>query len=946
MNKYKKIAVAAVSVVMAGTMGLSLAACGKKDGGEKDFVRESLSFVADSDLVTDAKPAHITQKAKSQTFVTPSTATAGGHDLSYTANTGLTLSIGYNNVDTGITYSSGNIKKLGTNKLLNTTQSQGSLKPAWQTLKEKLNVSFTDSYDGKKTNENLSYIKQQTGGLGAVTMFTATATDINKEGTSEGTLLDISQYLDYMPNYKAFLQSNAVVWASLIADAQEGSMYMIPYFDGNDDIEKYVLLRKDIVETLLNGAASEDLSKTVTFAEQAKEKNNATVKPLTRINGSSTSASSFMGKTGSWTIAVTDPSVLADGEHDWGNDKTAVTNSTATTNVKVNYDAALTAAKNGEHALGKAISEAAGKVYDGTSGNIVDLQNFAINQTEGAVTGGQLLKILRAYIDVAYTTEAGATFYASTNNGLTRASVFNSASAAWDVDLYTALGRCFVTSGTLLGNKVKSTKDLYLIAGRQFTTQRNTDVVSLAGELFGVRGLESRYNYTYINSEGDIADARTNQNTWVALSRMNDLAREGLLDTADNITKDWASVNVNDNTGIQTLSLHDYVQTQTAKYGFNQSAELDGYNFAPVLTPVSAWNVDGKPDTQAAGRSDGKEKIMRFTESWRGVKDGGIAISYNNVKNDANKLAAALALVDYCYSNDGQMLMTYGPMSTTGNTNPNGTWYATEATGVNITNVATQTIAATGYCGAQYALKTTAGSGANGKTAKESYFIYEGHVYTGTLYNGRQIPKLTDENAGIFNGVSEHSFTNHARQLLGTTLPVWNKDQGFEYLCTAPCGLAGSDIVNIALNNGTVKHQYQTLDGKDSDGNYVDGGTQAKPNYWYTLSPTILPYNATVTTALNAQPLSYVSGLGAKNDNIFVNDSSVKRTLTTDIMFYGFNKDQSIDYVTTKNFNLPESPAATVTFLKSNDVAINQLMTYKRAAWFGLLDWYNNYPTT
>ncbi|MDE6000987.1 MAG: hypothetical protein K2G96_01495, partial [Clostridia bacterium] len=486
---------------------------------------------------------------------------------------------------------------------------------------------------------------------------------------------------------------------------------------------------------------------------------------------------------------------------------------------------------------------------------------------------------------------------------------------------------------------------LYLIAGRQFTTQRNTDVASLAGELFGVRGLESRsMNYTYINSQGEIADARSNPNMWVALSRMNDLAREGLLSTVDNVTNGWASVKHSSNKGIQTLSLHDYVQTQTANYGFENSAELDGYNFAPILTPVSAWNVDGKADTSAAGREDGKEKIMRFTESWRGVKDGGLAISYDNVKGDPNKLAATLAFIDYCYSSDGQMLMTYGPMSTTGNTTPNGTWYATEATGVNISDIVddTKTIPATQYSGAQYTLKTTANSGVGDKTAKESYFIYEGKVYTGTFYNGRQIPILTDENADVFATVSGHSFTNHARQLLGTTLPLWNKDQGFEYLCTAPCGLAGSDIVNIAINNGTLKHQFQTLNGTDNDGNYVDGGTAANPNMWYTLCPTQLPFNSAIKTTLGTTPLSYISGLGAKNDNIFVNDSSVKRTITTDIMFYGFNAEQAMDYVTTARFNLPASAQAAVEFLNSSSVQLNNLVKYKREAWYGLLDWYNN----
>lgn len=939
MNKYKKIAVAAVSVVMAGAMALPLAACKKDSGNGGGGSSNGIPFVADGDLVTAARPDHITKVNPAQAFVQPSN---NSGVLSYTSGTSLEVAIGYNNAKTGIRYNADNVSKVGDKTIMGQTPSLNTLKPAWSALQTKLGVSFTDKYEGKSASENISFIKTQTGGLGAITALTASATTIN--GETAGTFLDMSQYLDYMPNYKAFLAANPVVWASLIADAQSGAMYMVPYFDGNNDIEKFVLLRKDLVETLLNGKTNEDLTKTVTFAAQAAAKNGGDVELPTDVVGTSSSAASFMGTTGSWEIDVTDPSKLTEGEHAWGNDKTAVSDSTSTVKVKVNYDAALTAAKNGEHALGQAISEAAGKAYDGESGNIVDLQNFAINETNGAVTGGQLLKILRAYIDVAYTDASGASFYATANSGLKRASVFNSASAAWDVDLYTALGRCFVTSGTLLGENVKDVKDLYLISGREYTTQRNTDVASLAGELFGVRGLESRsMNYTYINSQGDIADARSNPNTWIALSRMNDLAKEGLLSTVDNVKGGWSSLKHSSNTGIQTLSLHDYVQTQTANYGFT-AADGNEYNFAPVLTPVSVWNVDGKSDTQVSGRTDGKEEIMRFTESWRGVKDGGLAIPYDNVKNDANKLAAALAFVDYCYSSDGQMLMTYGPMAS-GKTATDGLWYATEATGVSINNIvdATKTIAtAGGLAQPQYTLKTTANSGANNKTAKESYFIYEGKVYTGTFYNGRQIPSLTDENKDVFNTKSGHSFTGHARELLGTTLPLWNKDQGFEYLCTAPCGLAGSDIVNIAINNGTIKHQFQTLNGTDDYGNYVGGGSAASPNYWYTLCPTVLPFSSARNTSLGSAPLKYISGKGADNNNLFVSTSKTKRNLITDIMYYGFAEGESIAYVADESFTLPGGPSEMVAFLNGESVGLSTLVRYKRDAWFGLLDWYNN----
>ncbi|MGN0805973.1 MAG: hypothetical protein ACI4MC_02955, partial [Candidatus Coproplasma sp.] len=444
----------------------------------------------------------------------------------------------------------------------------------------------------------------------------------------------------------------------------------------------------------------------------------------------------------------------------------------------------------------------------------------------------------------------------------------------------------------------------YLIAGRAYTTQRTTDVGSLAGELYGVRGQESRYNYTYIDSNGDIQDGRASTDMWNALKKINDLALEGLFNTTSNITTDWASVNVSSNGGIQTLSLHDYVQTQTAKYGFTAEENGDDYNFAPIVTPVSYWDDD----------DDGNAEPMRFTESWRGVKDGGIAISKANATASKDTLSATLAFIDYCYSSDGQMLMTYGPFSSNGNTNPNGTWYA-NAANVDVSTVADVAVPATSYSFAQYTIKPQYAG---------QYFVYEGNVYTGTYYNGRQIPILTDENYEVFCVKSDHNFTNHARILLGTTLPVWNKDQGFEYLCTATCGLAGADIVNIAINNGTLKHPVQTID---------------EDTYWYTLVPTMLPYGSTVTTTLgSASGLAVISGLGADNDNFFVSTSGTDRNLILDVMYYGFDTTKSISYVTTYSKNIPGSAQGVVDLMK--EVGLDNLVGFKTEAWTDLLTWY------
>jgi putative aldouronate transport system substrate-binding protein len=605
----------------------------------------------------------------------------------------------------------------------------------------------------------------------------------------------------------------------------------------------------------------------------------------------------------SWEIDVTDPSVLKTGTQVWGNDATEVTDSTKTITIKVDYDKALEDAKSTATGSMGAILAAAGvstgDISSQASGNIIDIMNTAINGTSGAVKGDTLIALLRRYISVTYTYN-NASFY--TTSGRKLADVFNSAYAAWDADLYTALGRCFVTSGTYLGDEVKESKLTYLLSGRQNRTDRYNDTVALAGELYGVRGLESRYQYTYITADGVITDARTHEATFEALEKMNDLTKEGLfapLVSGITITGDEASHSGSQNSGIQTLSLHDYVQTQTAKQGFRSEdlgEDASSYNFAPVLTSVSNWDTD----------DDGtKDTIMRFTESWRSVKTTGFGISYKGVKDDPDKLAACLAFIDYLFSNDGQILMTYGPQASANDdgsvsaasSSTGGFWYGTEVTSVSLSDTTKfkKISEATNYAPAQY------------ESLDSNYFVYNEKIYTGTFYNGRQIPTMTASSKAMFRNskLGNGSFTNYARYYIGTTLPIGNKDQGFEYQCTAKCGLAGADIVAIALNNGTIQHPVQQV---------PTFSTNAK-NDWYTLVPTSLFYDSDVTDILKQSTYSVVTGMG--DTHIFTNSSSSSGNFFHDIEAYGFDGTKNVTLLTSQNIKLPTSAAAAVTFLNT-----------------------------
>lgn len=774
MNKYKKLAIAAVSVVMAGTMVASLAACngggGNKGGG----------------TLTQAKLQYTTDNAGK---------------LSYAATTTLKLDIGdAANKAIGFGNNSGLLS--GNRKLCDgNTYSATDLKPAWKALQTELGLVLQDNFSIGSNKITKNYESQASGLAGTDILTDTAATIVSKANENVNTFLDLNQYLDVMPNYKKFLEDRPLVYMSLTSNTDNGAMYYAPYFDGNDDIEKYVLTKTNWVVALLD-AEDGSITDTTTWKAQIAGKSLGS-----GANGAwddtkdKAQAESFMGKTGSYTVGTTNKA-----------NQTSTTLKTLT----VDYAAAITDLGNDTDGSLKKLVEAVSGVttVKTDSGNIVDIMNQMINDSKGAVTGAQLLKVLQRYIDVVYKDGSGK-FYTK------RSDVFNAVDAGWDVDLLTALARCLVTNPSLIksgsagntigGSGATALKDLYAIASRTNDMQRQSDMYSFAGELYGARGLESRYEFSYIGQDGKLYDARQNEYTYTALDKFSKLVKEGLACVTDNSA---GNVSYYKSGKIEAMMNHDYLNTQTPA-GFQKMQDTEvkagnlasgydieaDYNFTPILTPVSKWDVNG----------DGtNETVMRFTESWRSVKDSGFAIPYASVQDNPDKLSALLKLIDYMFSHDGQIAMTYGPMASDVN-GTGGFWYNTEAT----------------------AEQVTAGT----------YFEYKGKKYYSDLYYaGEYQPKLTIDTRKAYQGVTVNdvdyntawgeknscvrNYTNFARFVIGSALNVGNKLQSFEYQATCDMGKEGGARVDVNLKNGAIKHVTQTVD---------------KNNYWYTIVPTTVP---------------------------------------------------------------------------------------------------------
>lgn len=786
MNKFKKLAVAAVSVVMAGTMALSFTACGEKDDGpgKQEKPGESIG----KDLYGIMKPdGTINYDAYKR-------------DSAVTLN----LAVGHNSLTTSTSY-----KDLGSEITLpdGVTYSQGDFKPAWVQMGKDLNISWGDIYGGKQTNANLNWLlNTNQSGAGAdtaakeyarVDLFTTDlsyAVSYSTAGTAD--ILNLAEYLDYMPNFRQFLNDNPVVYLSLLQDGMNTTngtgqkILVAPYFDGYDDIERYCIIRHDWAKKLLNGDTA--TTSTAKFSEAC---------------ASAPSAKSFMGSANYTVDALT-----ADGS--------------GTQKITKDYGAAKTAAADESKPLGAAYKAIAGAAYSGDSGNIVDIMNAALTANANA-TGAQLVDLYRAYIDVCYTKDGAAYF-----NKDNRANVFVGYDACWDVDDLVAILRCVKTNASVL---VGSGKTIGGIAPRSGQNDRTPDMVSLAGQLYGVRGATSRNEFTYIAKDGTIKDARTDANFYKAMENMNLLRRENLIadySAMSNFTTSSGIATKTSGMDNEFFMVYDYSQTQTLAGFLAEDSTVthkdfpkgtpDGYDFEPVLTPVSKWDVD----------ADGKiaaDEYFRFTESWRSTKTSGLAVN-GALKNDEAKRKAALQFIDYLYSEDGQIVSTYGPMAENAE-GKGGFWYNTAAT--------------------------------EDEVREGNYFRYKGVRYGGSNYKGNTTPTITNNVYNSFKGKPVNgwktgdnskvsgaalSFTNYARMLIGSTLPVGVKDQSFENQLTSEMGQRGAGRVGVALAKGVVKGMTLNMDAS---------------NYWYTAVPTGLPVSSTDQTSLDSpaqQPFRYMTG--------------------------------------------------------------------------------------
>lgn len=438
------------------------------------------------------------------------------------------------------------------------TYREGDWKPVWAALQEKLNFTINDVHPTDAKDIRASFATLEATGFEGIDVMVGNLDDVNRNAVTNGTFLALDEYLDLMPNFSAFLDANGIVKESITTG--DGHIYVAPYFDGYDDIERMMIMRVDWVEKLLDDdTATYDTDRTV-----------------------DTFYTPYMPETLDTTILAT----KADGS--------------GTQEVAVKYDK-----------------------------NIITIQNELAKKD-----GASLVQALKDYIDTTYA-------------GLheKRSDHFCGVDAAYNADELVALMRCVLANTQLLTGQDEYDAVPFFV--RKYQAGRIQQLFSFTN-IWGVKGLESRSNWFYIDENGELQDGRFQPELIDAVDRLNMLYKEGLVLQDFDKDESTAGLNggdhrarlLNDNLGFMTF---DYCQTTTV---YNNTVDIEGFNLAPVVPPVADWEGDGN--------------YYALVTSWRSVKPNGWSI-LTTLKEDEAKLYRALALFDYQYSPEGNRLMSYGP---------------------------------------------------------------------------------------------------------------------------------------------------------------------------------------------------------------------------------------------------------------------------------------------
>ena len=524
------------------------------DGTTQAINTNELTVTGFDSLTAGQKLLTVTYEEKTTTFSVVVSDTLVEDDPSKA----ITINFAYNYQGRGITYQESNPYV----SLSGKTYNAGDTLPVWEALESKLNVTFVD----KKVSNNTAnqFNELLASGFDGVDLVNSTGASLTEYGVSGDNFVDLSKYLNSMPNLNAFLTANPSVRASMTA--ADGGLYYTPYFDGFGEIEQMFLMRIDWVQDILDVA-------TPTFDSAAY--------------------------TGSFNVETTTPESL--------NVNVTVANADGTT---------------------RTVTKAH------TANILTTLEGLA------SKTGVTLAEAFRSYMQATYGTQG----YAKLSD------VFVGTDAAYDVDELMALMHVVKANPQYLTRELPEAKtavEAYFPRTSEASRIRN---LFRGLEMFGLRGMFSRYQWAYFDENGDIVDARAEQETIDGVTQLSNMFHDGLIiQTFDATGKvDHRAQLLQGSYGFMT---YDYNASSTPSGYITTAQTLDPtFRFEAVLPPVNNWLGDGE--------------YFHFSEGVRSLKNEAWGV-VKSVEQDTAKLARILTLVDgmYDYSSNDSIgnIHLYGP---------------------------------------------------------------------------------------------------------------------------------------------------------------------------------------------------------------------------------------------------------------------------------------------
>jgi hypothetical protein len=127
---------------------------------------------------------------------------------------------------------------------------QGNLKPTWQYISEELGFNIEDvALQDQKASEMID-ISSSTGFTDAVVYGGNGIAEKLMSNGAEGYFINLNDYLNYMPNFSAYLEANPNIATAITA--YDGNIYYIPYAAEIDNYARVFIGRESWVTGLLD----------------------------------------------------------------------------------------------------------------------------------------------------------------------------------------------------------------------------------------------------------------------------------------------------------------------------------------------------------------------------------------------------------------------------------------------------------------------------------------------------------------------------------------------------------------------------------------------------------------------------------------------------------------------------------------------------------------------